>query len=90
MEDGLLTPDSGPKSAFYDPEYSSDVETLAFCMALPDNHLGLPFEQGALAQMCADSVLKVPVGPRATFKALPSADPPHSTPSLTPLPQSPI
>ena len=59
MVDGLTMPDSGPTSTFYDEGYTSDTGTLEFCMALPENPLGLPFEQWSLGQMCAECVLKV-------------------------------
>ena len=59
MVDGLTTPDSDIRSTFYDPDYRSDQGTIEFCLALPDNRLGLPFEPAALAEMCGECVVKI-------------------------------
>ena len=71
--DGLLVPDrDAAQGPFYAPGYRCDVGTLPFCLDLPNNPLGLPFEPPALAELCADAVVKVqevrrqrlPLGPQ--------------------------
>ena len=57
--DGLQAPSSASRGAFYDVKYRSDVGTLAFSMALPENELGLVFTLPPLVQMCSDAVMKV-------------------------------
>ena len=42
---GLTTPSlSTPKFSFYDSDYATDVGTLAYCLQLPDNPIGLQFD----------------------------------------------
>ena len=57
--DGLAVPASTPTSPFYDAAYRSDVGTLPFCLALPDNTVGLWFSELAVTELCVDAVLKV-------------------------------
>ena len=58
--DGLEAPSgSAPQNVFYTASYSSGVGTLAFCMALPANDVGLAFDPAALLEMCCDAVMKV-------------------------------
>ena len=57
--DGLDAPDATPTSLFYDKDYHCDLPTLAFCMALPENRLGLHFELLPIIEMCRDAVMKV-------------------------------
>ena len=59
--DGLEFPrsDTGSNKGFYPPGYASSIGAIPFCMALPDNELGLLFDEGTLAHMCLDAVLKV-------------------------------
>ena len=59
--DGLAAPSSGgaTRSSFYAAEYRTEEGTLEFCMALPENDVGLRFEAGPLGAMAQDCVLKV-------------------------------
>ena len=58
--DGLMAPtDAGDTSPFYDEGYRADTSTLAFCLALGDNELGLLFNEAAIAIMVRDCVMKV-------------------------------
>ena len=56
--DGLAAPSRGVQCSFYDQGYRSETGTLAFCLQLPRNPLGLVFELGPVETMCREAVLK--------------------------------
>ena len=56
--DGLAAPSQGVQCSFYDQGYRSETGTLAFCLQLPRNPLGLVFELGPVETMCREAVLK--------------------------------
>ena len=53
------------QTPFYPPGYHSDVGTLPFCGALPDNPLGLRFTLAPIWKMSEDTLLKAHELPRA-------------------------
>ena len=65
MTDGLGDPQDDLLVPFYPPDYRSDLGTLPFCGALPDNPLGLCFTLPPVWKMCEDALLKVHELPRA-------------------------
>ena len=58
FSDGLAAPRPGPAGALWGPDYRCELGTLQFCLALPDNGVGLAFGGAAVRQMCADAVVK--------------------------------
>ena len=60
FNDGLAVPRSKTaNSVYYHADYRYDKGTLAYCMALPPNPLGLAFALPAVLRMCAEAVMKV-------------------------------
>ena len=59
FSDGLEHISRAPRDAFYPADYRSDAGALAFCVALPDNALGLVYRLHPLLAMCEDTVMKV-------------------------------
>ena len=74
LEDGLGAPvsDAGTRSLFYGRDYSNGLGVLPFCIALPDNDIGLRFHLPPVLGMAADTIMKVCVSPN-TRRAAPLA-----------------
>eukprot|EP00667_Euglena_gracilis_P000162 EG_transcript_162 len=59
LMDGLQAPTGLERLQFYPPGYASPVGTLPFCADLPDNEVGLHFQDRSISQMALDALLKI-------------------------------